>query len=494
MTTFRILFCSLLLASTAVTQSGARKVPEDLSALRSSAERGDAKSQWELGSRYDRGLGVAKDSGEAMKWYCKAAEQGDAARQYQVGSMSSFAGDYVQAAKWYRKAAEQGILDAHLVLGNLYVEGKGVTQDYAKAAKWYRKAAENTAVDTSQAFMKGSAQIQLGHFYEQGTGVPQDYVEAVKWYRKAADGGDPFAVLPLYSMCIFGHSTKEDCTDVFGRLLVFSNLDISALSDIQKATLDGVYGELGELYLWGKGVPQNNVEAAKWLRKAAERGNLASQVELGFLYADGKGVPQDLVLAYMWFNLAAASSNGPAQKDNANLRDQIAARMTPAQIAEAQRLAREWKPIETGASNPPSCETKQLSDGTTAEVCSRGDANCPALAEQTLKSPSSKWRGCGKPASIIKSRRYVVGVAVAEVYISIVPTYSDSDKIDMTVTIDQPDGASIEKKLSDVPIIIRDGIPVASVYIPGIPKYPAGVPVIEAKEKGGEREALHSFK
>ena len=58
------------------------------------------------------------------------------------------------------------------------------------------------------------------------------------------------------------------------------------------------------------------------------------------MYDNGEGVPQDYVTAHMWFNLAAASGN----KDAVKARDIVAAQMTPAQIAEAQKLAREWKP------------------------------------------------------------------------------------------------------------------------------------------------------
>jgi TPR repeat protein len=57
------------------------------------------------------------------------------------------------------------------------------------------------------------------------------------------------------------------------------------------------------------------------------------------MYMNGQGVPQDLVQAHMWFNLAAAGGYADAQKS----RDSVAAKMTPAQIAEAQRLASEWR-------------------------------------------------------------------------------------------------------------------------------------------------------
>jgi uncharacterized protein len=85
---------------------------------------------------------------------------------------------------------------------------------------------------------------------------------------------------------------------------------------------------------------QDRAQGAKWLRRAADQGEAAAQTFLGILYWKGDGVPQDYVLAYMWLNLSAAQGN----KDAAELRDKAAKLMTQAQIAEAQKLAREWKP------------------------------------------------------------------------------------------------------------------------------------------------------
>ena len=65
-----------------------------------------------------------------------------------------------------------------------------------------------------------------------------------------------------------------------------------------------------------------------------------AQFSLGVMYSKGRGVPQDYVQAHMWVNLAAAQGIEDARE----LRDILAELMTPAQIAEAQRLAREWKP------------------------------------------------------------------------------------------------------------------------------------------------------
>ena len=74
--------------------------------------------------------------------------------------------------------------------------------------------------------------------------------------------------------------------------------------------------------------------------KAAEQGDAKAQTNLGVMYYEGQGVPQDYVQAHMWFNLAAASGKENAAEN----RDIAASNMTPAQIAEAQKLAREWKP------------------------------------------------------------------------------------------------------------------------------------------------------
>lgn len=137
------------------------------------------------------------------------------------------------------------------------------------------------------------AQHHLGWLYLLGRGVPQDYEEAVRWFRKAAEQGD---------------------------------------GDAQT--------NLGSLYLLGDRIPQDYTEALKWLRAAADHGHPFAQTKLGIMYEDARGVPQDYVQAHMWFSLAAAQESKLAE----SFRDDLTKHMTPAQIAEAQKLAREWNP------------------------------------------------------------------------------------------------------------------------------------------------------
>ena len=97
---------------------------------------------------------------------------------------------------------------------------------------------------------------------------------------------------------------------------------------------------LGVMYDKGWGVTQDYTEAVRWYRLAAVQGLVKAQVYLGMMYYRGEGVRQDHVQAHMWLNLAGAQG----EKNAASFRDMLAAEMKPAQVIEAQKLAREWKP------------------------------------------------------------------------------------------------------------------------------------------------------
>ena len=192
--------------------------------------------------------------------------------------------DYKEAVRWYKLAADQGHASAQYNLGLMYATGQGVPQDYKEALRWYKLAADQG---------HASAQYNLGYMYDSGDGVPKDAVQAVSWYRKAAEQG-----------------------------------------------LASAQSNLGVMYAEGEGVPKDAVQAVSWYRKAAEQGLARAQSNLGAMYSRGEGVPKDLVTAYMWRNLAAAQGDETGKK----ARDALETLMTPAQIAEAQKLSREWKP------------------------------------------------------------------------------------------------------------------------------------------------------
>ena len=94
------------------------------------------------------------------------------------------------------------------------------------------------------------------------------------------------------------------------------------------------------LFYDGRGVPQDFERATEWFGKAADQGYASAQRNLGEMYFSGKGLKRDYVQSYKWFSLCAASGNQTCSDH----RDVVAAKLRSSKLAEAQRLAREWKP------------------------------------------------------------------------------------------------------------------------------------------------------
>ena len=155
--------------------------------------------------------------------------------------------------------------------------------DHATALREFRALADRGMAE---------AQFNVGVIYATGHGVPSDFAEAMKWYRKAARQG-----------------------------------------------YDAAQFNLGFMYEYAQGLPEENyAAAATWYRRAARQGYARAQNSLGYMFETGRGVRRSLNDAHMWYGLAAAQGDGKAARNRARL----AARMTPAQIAAAQRAARAW--------------------------------------------------------------------------------------------------------------------------------------------------------
>ena len=182
-----------------------------------------------------------------------------------------------------KREAEAGDAEAQFILGLMYADGEGVPQDSAKAVEWWQKAA---------AQGHAAPQYNLGLSYAHGEGVPQDSAKAVKWWQKAAAQG---------------HAAAQN--------------------------------NLGVRYFNGDGVPQDSAKAVEWWQKAAAQGDALAQFSLGGSYWLGNGVSKNHVLAYAWLNLSAAQGEDSAKE----LRDLLEEELTPAQRAEGQSLATNWK-------------------------------------------------------------------------------------------------------------------------------------------------------
>jgi len=161
-------------------------LPQEAAALQALAQRGDAKAQFELATRYAEGRGgLPRDSKLAAQWFSKAADQGVAIAQYRLGaSYEKGVGverSYERARSLYEKAANAGNARAMHNLGVLFVENGDGWPDYASAAGWFRKAAE---------FGVRDSQFNLAVLYARGMGVEQNLVQSYMWFSIAAAQGD----------------------------------------------------------------------------------------------------------------------------------------------------------------------------------------------------------------------------------------------------------------------------------------------------------------
>jgi TPR repeat protein len=135
------------------------------------------------------------------------------------------------------------------------------------------------------------AQYALGLMFHNGQGTPKDDKQAIYWYTKSAEQGSVSAQL-----------------------------------------------NLGVKFVSGQGTLKDDKQAVYWYTKSAEQGLSDAQFNLGFMFRNGLGTPVDDIMAYVWWNVAAAQGDENAKKN----RDFTEKNMTSKQIAEAQKLSKEY--------------------------------------------------------------------------------------------------------------------------------------------------------
>jgi hypothetical protein len=162
--------------------------------------------------------------------------------------------------------------------------------DYGTALKLWSPLAQKGDPEAEKA---------VGWLYATGHGVKQDYAQAFKWYKKAAAQG---------------------------------------LAEAQF--------NLGVLYENGIGITKDYAEAFTWYQRAAAQQDAAAQDNLGWMCQYGWGTRLNYVEAYKWYSLAARAEDEEERRIAEEDRVQLAPQMTASQIAEAERLAKDWKPAK----------------------------------------------------------------------------------------------------------------------------------------------------
>ena len=149
--------------------------------------------------------------------------------------------------------------------------------------------------------------------------------------RARAEAGDVETQYNLGVMYDFGEGVPQD--------------DVEAVAWYRQAAEEGhatVQYNLGFAYANGEGVPQDDTEAMALWRQAEEQGHASAQYNLGVTYYKGEAVPQDDGEAYLWANIAATYADASERDHYAAFRDEAGERLTAEQRADAQRRAREF--------------------------------------------------------------------------------------------------------------------------------------------------------
>jgi TPR repeat protein len=262
-------------------------------------------------------------------------------------------GQYLEAADLWLQQAENGNPDALCrcmaalnILGKNPKKAKHLAERLSNLAeasdKRIRNSRENREVELAKLFScfqtyfrkaadagNANAQYLLADWYRGQEGKS---AEIERLFELAAKNGDPRA---QYQMGVKHFNDTDKST-------VLRWWKLSSAKEYFPATQN-----LAIMYRDGDGVAQDFELAAKLFLKGAQQGFASAQMDIGNMYARGQGVPQDFVQAHFWFNVAGFKAMTEQERKQANeARDLIAQNMTHEQVAEAQSLAREWRPKE----------------------------------------------------------------------------------------------------------------------------------------------------
>jgi S1-C subfamily serine protease len=213
-------------------------------------------------------------------------------------------------------------------LGNAYFFGRAVPKQPATALVWYGRAADQDHPESIHA---------LGEIHFNGLGVGKDEVKGVEYYRRAADRNVPASQEKLAELSWNGRAMPTDRVKA-----------VEYARKAAQARRPGAQFLLGVALLTGEGVEKNPTEAVSWFRRAADQGHPQSQHNLGITLISGTGVAKNMSDGYFWLALSAERAPANLKAAYEKDRDNIGAKLTPAEVAQLRARVAAWKPVQTG--------------------------------------------------------------------------------------------------------------------------------------------------
>lgn len=275
---------------------------DEVSEIQARAAKGDPQAELRLARALMLGDGVSKDPGKAVAWYREAADSGNPEAQDAMGiiymSGDGVDRDKAAAVAWYQKAARQGNADAMFNLGTAYYNGDGVAVDDAWAFAWFTLAKQagsqdaTNALETTQSDRKpwtaANAYKDVAGLYAKDGLFGNKPTEAARWWLLSAQAGDPDAQIITADIYLNGRGVPQDLAQ--GRHWC----EEAAKVDDQRA-----FFCLGEIYRRGLSVPKNPKLARSWYERSARQRSAAAIRALAEMDATGEGGKRDLESAYV---------------------------------------------------------------------------------------------------------------------------------------------------------------------------------------------------
>jgi uncharacterized protein len=221
---------------------------------------------------------------------------------FRSGQQSLREGRVEQGVAELELAAKQNVPWAIWKLGRMYADGEGVPKNKARAFEYFRRLTNHPQADdsvgTPQARIVANAFVTLGQYYLEG--IP------------GATDPDPEIA---YRMFRYAASYFADSEAQYN---------------------------LGRLYLNGRGAPKDAIQAARWLRLAANKGEHRAQALLGSMLFTGQEVSRQAALGLFWLIVAKDSAVGPEENWIAETYASANAQATDAERALALKYLENW--------------------------------------------------------------------------------------------------------------------------------------------------------
>ncbi len=276
------------------------------------------------------GLAVASGPGFAQA----EIDRGDGDR-FAAGYEAFLGGRYEEAIAVWLPIAEGGDPRAQYNIGVLYANGLGVPRDMGAAMDWWERAAR-------QLHVRAAHNLALAILTGEPVGADgprePDLGAALRWLRIGADAGYPNSQYSLGKLYAEGAGVEADPKKAAELYLA------AAKQGFARAQYN-----LGKAYRDGAGVPQDQKLSVFWFRQAAERGHALAQDKMADRALRGDGVEADEVAALTWSILAARQGVAAAEAR----RFDLATRLAPEAVAEAERRAAAFAPKRGPVEDPP---------------------------------------------------------------------------------------------------------------------------------------------